>query len=75
MRTEAIARAFVEEYFSHVPAAWYDRLPAVYALTLLIEAARTGSSLRGRAAKWDSNDRIAALIQAAHNAAAGNLWS
>ena len=75
MRTEAIGRAFVEEYFSHVPAAWYDRLPAFYALTLLIEAARTGSSLRGRAAKQDSDDRIAALIQAARNAAAGNLWS
>jgi aminoglycoside phosphotransferase (APT) family kinase protein len=75
MRTEAIARAFVEEYFSHVPAAWYDRLPAFYALTLLVEAARTGSSLRGRAERPDSAKRMAALIRAAHNAAAGNLWA
>jgi hypothetical protein len=75
MRTEAIARTFVEEYFSHVPAGWYDRLPAFYALNLLVEAARTGSSMRGRAERADSDNRMAVLIRAAHNAAAGNLWS
>jgi hypothetical protein len=72
-RTEAITRAFVEEYFSHVPAAWYDRLPAFYALTLLVEAARFGN-LRGRTEKLENANRIVTLVRAAHNAAAGNLW-
>ncbi len=70
--TDAIARAFAEEYFAHVPAAWGERFPASRAMALLLEATASGGALRGRAEKPGRPGRIAVLVQEAHDAAVGS---
>lgn len=73
-KARAITDAFVADYFSQVPAEWYPRFPAHYALALLAEAANSGRGLRGRAEKSGRTDRMASLIQEAHDALQGNRW-
>ncbi len=70
---DTIARAFAEEYFAHVPAAWRTRFPACRAMALLIEAAANDGVFRGRADKSKRPKRIAELVQEAHETALGNL--
>jgi aminoglycoside phosphotransferase (APT) family kinase protein len=72
--SDVIARAFAEEYFTHVPDAWYHRLPAFYAMSLLVDAATTHRGLRGRAEKAGRANRVAAVIREAQDAVAGMLW-
>ncbi len=73
-QAQALARAFITEYFSHVPAAWYARFPARYALALLTEASTTGRGLRGRAEKASRANRMATLVQQAHAAVTQHVW-
>ncbi|MDQ3226607.1 MAG: aminoglycoside phosphotransferase family protein [Chloroflexota bacterium] len=72
-RMDPTARMFAEEYFTHVPAAWYARFPACQAMALLLEAVSPPSGLRGRDGKADTLDRIPALVREAHEVAMGNL--
>jgi hypothetical protein len=43
----AVTRAFAEEYFGHVPAAWKPRLAPYYAWALLTEASAVDKSMEG----------------------------
>lgn len=73
-KARAITQAFVAEYFTQVPAGWYGRFPAHYAVALLAEAANSGRGQRGRAEKSGRTDRMAALVQEAHESMMGHLW-
>ncbi len=68
-RARAAAREFAEEYFSHVPGAWQDRLPFHYAGTLL-EVAH--GFFRRQAPDWP--DKIAGLVEEARDSLAGKVW-
>ena len=68
-RTDAITRAFAEEYFAHVPAAWAARFPACQAMALLLEAASSEPGRHGRKGKARIPNRIETLVREAHEAA------
>ncbi len=68
-RPQAIAQAFVEEYFAHVPEAWRGRLPFHYAAARLKLATGT---LRHQSPGWV--DKIEAMIEEAKTSLAGRLW-
>jgi hypothetical protein len=68
-RARAAAWEFAEEYFSHVPGAWHERLPFHYAGTLL-EVAH--GFFRRQAPDWP--DRIAGLVEEARDSLAGKVW-
>jgi hypothetical protein len=68
-RARAAAWEFAEEYFSHVPGAWQDRLPFHYAGTLL-EVAH--GFFRRQAPDWP--ERIAGLVEEARDSLAGKEW-
>jgi hypothetical protein len=68
-QTRRAAREFAEEYFSHVPEAWQERLPFHYAGTLL-EVAH--GFFRRQLPDWP--DRIATLLEEARASLAGRLW-
>ena len=66
---QTVARAFVEEYFNHVPEAWRARLPFHYAGATLKIA---GALSRNRATGW--SDRSKALIKEAKDSLASRVW-
>jgi len=68
-RARKAAREFAEEYFSHVPGAWQDRLPFHYAGTLLKAA---NGFFRRQAPDWP--DKIATLLEEAKASLAGGVW-
>ncbi len=68
-RARAAAREFAEEYFSHVPGAWQDRLPFHYAGTLLKAA---HGFFRRQAPDWP--DKIETLLEEARSSLAGRVW-
>jgi hypothetical protein len=68
-RARAAAWEFAEEYFSHVPGAWQDRLPFHYAGALL----KISFGLFGRQAP-DWPERIAGLLEEARASLAGRVW-
>jgi hypothetical protein len=68
-RTRTAAREFAEEYFSHVPGVWQERLPFHYAGTLL-EVAH--GFFRRQAPDWP--DSIAGLVEEARASLAGGVW-
>src|SRR5919107_2759229 len=67
--TRAAAREFAEEYFAHVPEAWQERLPFLYAGTLLKAA---HGFFRRQAPEWP--DKIATLLEEARASLAGRVW-
>jgi hypothetical protein len=68
-RAHAAAREFAEEYFSHVPGAWQERLPFHYAGALL----KMSFGLFGRQAP-DWPGKIATLLEEARASLAGRVW-
>ncbi len=68
-RARSAAREFAEEYFSHVPGAWQDRLPFHYAGALL----KISFGLFGRQAP-DWPDKIETLLEEARSSLAGRVW-
>jgi hypothetical protein len=68
-RTRAAAREFAEEYFSHVPGGWQERLPFHYASALL----KMSFGLFGRQAP-DWPGKIATLLEEAKASLAGRVW-
>src|SRR5215208_1103810 len=68
-RARAAAWEFAEEYFAHVPRTWQDRLPLLYAGTLL-EVAH--GFFRRQAPDWPG--RIAGLLEEARASLAGRVW-
>jgi Phosphotransferase enzyme family len=68
-RAHAAAREFAEEYFSHVPGAWQDRLPFHYA-GALVEVAH--GFFRRQAEDWPG--KIATLLEEARASLAGRVW-
>ena len=68
-RARAVAREFAEEYFSHVPGAWQERLPFHYAGALL-KAAQ--GFFRRQVPDWPG--RIATLLEEARASLAGRVW-
>jgi len=63
------ARAFAEEYFSHVPKTWRRRLPIHYAGAVLKVAV---GFFRRQEPDWPS--KIATLLEAAKASLAGRVW-
>src|SRR5215208_1479030 len=63
------AREFAEEYFTHVPRTWHDRLPFHYAGTLLKVAQ---GFFRRQAPDWP--ERIETLLEEAKASLAGRVW-
>src|ERR671920_712488 len=68
-RTHTAAREFAEEYFSHVPSTWQERLPFHYAGALL----KISFGLFGRQVP-DWSDAIAGLLEEARASLAGRVW-
>jgi hypothetical protein len=68
-RAHAAAREFAEEYFSHVPGGWQERLPFHYA-GALVEVAH--GFFRRQAPEWPG--RIATLLEEARASLAGSVW-
>ena len=68
-RARAAAWEFAEEYFSHVPGAWQERLPFHYAGTLL-EVAH--GFFRRQAPDWP--ERIETLLEEARASLQGGVW-
>jgi hypothetical protein len=68
-RTRTAAWEFAEEYFSHVPGGWQERLPFHYAGTLL-EVAH--GFFRRQAPGWP--DKIETLLEEARASLAGGVW-
>jgi hypothetical protein len=68
-RTRAAARRFAEEYFSHVPGGWQERLPFHYAGALL----KMSFGLFGRQAP-DWPGKIATLLEEAKASLQGGVW-
>jgi hypothetical protein len=68
-RARAAAWEFAEEYFSHVPSTWQERLPFHYAGTLL-EVAH--GFFRRQAPDWP--ERIETLLEEARASLAGRVW-
>jgi hypothetical protein len=63
------AQEFAEEYFTHVPSTWQERLPFQYAGRLL-EVAH--GFFRRQAPDWP--DKIATLLEEAKASLAGRVW-
>ena len=72
-RRAGLAEAFIDEYFTHVPASWRDRFPAQFALATLVEAGTTGRGQRGRPEIVNRADRVASAIVHAQQVLAGNI--
>src|SRR5215211_6016770 len=68
-RTRTAAQEFAEEYFTHVPSTWQERLPFHYAGRLL-EVAH--GFFRRQAPDWP--DKIATLLEEAKASLAGRVW-
>jgi hypothetical protein len=68
-RAHAVAREFAQEYFSHVPGAWQERLQFHYA-GALVEVAH--GFFRRQAPDWPG--RIATLLEEARASLAGSVW-
>ena len=68
-RARAAAWEFAEEYFSHVPSTWQERLPFHYAGTLL-EVAH--GFFRRQAPDWP--ERIETLLEEARASLQGGVW-
>jgi hypothetical protein len=68
-RARAAAWEFAEEYFSHVPRTWHDRLPFHYAGALL----KISFGFFGRQAP-DWPGKIATLLEEAKASLAGRVW-
>ena len=68
-RTRAAAREFAEEYFSHVPGGWQERLPFHYAGALLKAAP---GYFRRQTPHWP--ERIATLLEEARASLQGGVW-
>ena len=68
-RTRAAAWEFAEEYFSHVPGAWQERLPFHYAGALLKKA---HGFFRRQAPDWP--ERIETLLEEARASLQGGVW-
>lgn len=68
-RAWTYARAFDEEYFVHVPAAWRDRLPFHYAGAVLRRAA---SLYKRQEPGWPG--KVEALVEEAKDSLAGKVW-
>jgi aminoglycoside phosphotransferase (APT) family kinase protein len=68
-RTRAIAAAFVEEYFRHVPASWRERF-SVHCAGALVELA-SGFFSR-HASGW--REQVAEAIDAAQHALSDGFW-
>ena len=66
----AVTRAFVEEYFAHVPEAWRARLPLHYAGTALKKTSR----LLQHQEIPGLPDRIEAFLKEAEDSLAGRVW-
>jgi Ser/Thr protein kinase RdoA (MazF antagonist) len=69
-RGREAARAFTEEYFAHVPAAWRARLPLHYAMAVL----KTALGCFRRQAPPDFPDKIEILVGEARDSLAGKIW-
>lgn len=65
-RTRTAARAFAEEYFTHVPEAWRNRLPLHYAGAMLEVAY---GFFRSQQQDWIT--KMAALVEEAEDSLAG----
>ena len=65
----AVARAFVEEYFAHVPEAWRTRLPVQYAGAVVGHSAAIA-----RRAPELCPDVIETLVEEAKDSLAGRVW-
>jgi len=61
-------RAFVEEYFAHVPARWRQRLIVQYAAALVETA---GGIFRRQSPQW--LERVTAAVEEAHGVLAGGF--
>lgn len=73
--TDALASAFIEEYFAHAPAAWQARLAPNYAAALLADASKVDRKVReagGRNRRGKQGDRAAALLDEARGILAGS---
>ena len=68
-RQWALARAFTEEYFIHVPVDWKSRLTFHYASVLLRKAA---GSFQHR--DPGSSDEVENLLEEAENSLRGKIW-
>src|SRR5438477_586989 len=68
-RVRLAARAFAEEYFSHVPRAWRDRVPPHYAGATLKAAV---GFFRRQEPRW--TEKIAALVKEARDSLDRRLW-
>jgi hypothetical protein len=68
-RARSAAWEFAEEYFSHVPGAWQERLPFHYAGALL----KISFGLFGRQ-EPDWPGKIAGLLEEARASLAGRVW-
>jgi len=68
-RARAVARVFAEEYFTHVPEAWRERLPLHYAMAAFRVAA---SYFRHQTPGW--SDKIEPLVEEAKGSLAGRVW-
>src|SRR5918995_2209234 len=68
-RARSAAWEFAEEYFSHVPSTWQERLPFHYAGALLKAA---HGYFRRQAPDWP--DKIATLLEEARASLAGRVW-
>jgi hypothetical protein len=64
-----VARAFVEEYFAHVPEAWRTRLPVHYAGAVVGHSAAVA-----RKAPEVCPDVIETLVEEAKDSLAGRVW-
>ncbi|MBA3473377.1 MAG: aminoglycoside phosphotransferase family protein [Rubrobacter sp.] len=69
VRAREAAQTFAEEYFSHVPEAWRERLPLHYASAVLTIA---GHPLRYLAPGWP--DKVEAMVKEAKDSLAGKFW-
>jgi Phosphotransferase enzyme family len=67
--THTAVREFAEEYFSHVPGGWQERLPFHYAGILLKKA---HGFFRRQAPDWP--ERIETLLEEARASLAGRVW-
>jgi hypothetical protein len=62
------SRAFVEEYFSHAPPAWRERLPVQYAAAVVESAA---GIFKRQEPQW--RERVTACIEEARHALSGGF--
>lgn len=73
-KARATTHAFLEDYFSRVPADWAERFPACYATALLAEAVNSGRGQRGRGQRSDRLDRMESMVREAHETMMTHRW-